>query len=386
VRFLISAAFLLCASVAVRLTMAERIFIGTTEPGAPASQTPRALRLLGSAPNAAYFERLAERNEDGAAQFLGQALEANPRLTSARIRLGLLQEQRGDFGSAERTLLEAARYDRQYLPAWTLANYYFRHQNQNAFWQWSRAALPLDSGDPRPLLRLANLVGPDVVAVLDRLQGGEQIAYPYMDLLIGAGRLDAAQQVARVVLRAHEIRKNSLIDLSTRQLKAGNVAWALEIWNALYSPLDPEQRPVLAQMVFEDADGEGFHLRPVSNSRVGAEWRREGAGFSFQGEQADACALFEQPIPAPQHPARYRLRYEYKSSATGARWNMAGRESPALPLQVDWRPAEWTISIEPGTGRGSLRLLPLQLLYRREPGTTPARGELDLRNLQLQIL
>ena len=371
----------------MRLTLAERVYRDDS-----AGQVHRALRLLGSTPNAQYMERLADlEQETKESQDLKQALETNPRLTSARIRLGLLEEQRGDFAAAEHTLLEAAHYDRQYLSAWTLANYYFRRENQNAFWHWSRAALPLDSGDPRPLLRLAALVEPDEAAMLLHLQGGEQIAYPFLDLLIGAGRLDSAQRVARVALAARRIRKNQLVDLSTRQLKAGNVDWALEIWNALRSPLgpaplDPERGPVLPRVVFENRDGEGFDLRPISNLGIGADWRGEGVAFSFQGEQPDACSLFEQPVPAPRRAMRYLLRYEYRSSATGTRWNMAGGESPILPLQRDWLPGEWTITVGPGPGGVSLRILLLQLLYQREPGTTPARGELDLRNLQLQIL
>jgi len=366
----------------MRLILAERVFRDDS-----AGQVHRALRLLGSTPNAQYMERLADLEPDTKeVQDLKQALETNPRLTSARVRLGLLEEQHGDFTAAELTLLEAARYDRQYLPAWTLANYYFRREDQNAFWRWSRAALPLDSGDPSPLLRLASLAEPDVDAVLTQLRSCDQIAYPFLDLLIGAGRLDDAQRVARVALRSKRIRKNQLVDLSTRQLKAGNVEWALEIFNALRFPLDPERGPVLPRLVFENRDGEGFDMRPISNLGIAADWRGEGVAFSFQGAQPDACSLFEQPVPAPQRALRYRLRYEYKSSATGARWSMAGGKSPILPLQQDWLAREWTITVGPGPVGAGLRMLPLRLLYQREPGTTPARGELDLRNLQLQIL
>ena len=381
-RLLLLLAFLLCACVPVRLIWAEQAFLGDS-----ATPVHRALRLLGSTPNAAYWERLADLEQKDLPQpSLKRALEVNPRLTEARVRLGLLQEQDGNYGLAEETLLEAARYDRQYLPAWTLANYYFRRNNQNRFWQWARVAVPLDSGDPRAVLRLASAAEPDELAVLDQLQDIEQTAYPYMDLLIGAGRLEAAQRVARLVLGSREIRRDRLIDLSTRQLKAGNIAWALEIWNALNFSLEPERGPVLASAVFETPDGQGFHLTPASNPGVQTDWRGGEAVFSFEGVEPDDCPLFDQPIPAPQHRLRYRLRYEYKSSASGARWRMAGWESPALPLQEAWRSVEWTISIASGPGGVNLRILPLQLLYRRDPGTTPARGELDLRNLQLQIL
>jgi len=383
VRFFLTTAFLLYGvGVSVRLGWAELV----ARPEKP-DQMHQALHILGSTPNAACFERLADLESEPReqTQFLQQALQVNPRLTSARIRLGLLQERR-NLESAEHTLLEADRYDHQYLPSWTVANYYFRHDNREDFWRWSRAALQLNHDEPRPLLRLASLIEPDDAAVLARFQGGEQIAYVYMDLLIGAGRLDGAQRVARTVLHLKEVRKNQLVDLTTRQLKAGNIAWALEIWNALHFPLDPERGPVLPRPPFETVDGEGFHLRPLSNLGISQDWRGEEAAFSFEGSEPDACPLFEQPIPVPQHSMQYRLRYEYKSSATGVRWRMAGAEFPLLPLEGDWRLAEWNISIPPGQSGDGLRILPLQLLYRREPGTLPGRGQLTLRNLQLTIL
>ncbi len=365
----------------MRLTWAEQIFRDDS-----AGHVHLALGLLSSTPNAEYFERLADLDKDGEAQLLGQALQANPRLTSARIRLGLLREKRGDFGTAERILRDAAHYDRQYFPAWTLANYYFRHEMWNDFWQWSRVARPLGSVDRKAVLRLVSMAEPDESVVLDRLQGGAQTVYPYMDLLIGSGRLDAAQRVARVVLKSPKIQRARLVDLSTRQLKAGNVAWALEIWNALNSPLDAERGPVLAPLIFETPDGEGFHLSPVPNPGIWANWRGESATFSFEGVEPDDSPLFDQPVPAPHYKLRYRLRYEYKSSVTGVRWSMGGWASPTLPLQGTWGTAEWSITVGPGVSRDSLRMLALRLSYRREPGTTPARGELDLRNLQLQIL
>jgi len=396
VRFPFTTAFLLCAvGVAVRLGWAELLFRRGSGP-----PTHRALRLLGSTPNATYYERLADLDQtdlDQETYFLRLALQQNPRLTSARIRLGLQLERRGDFPSAERTLLEAVRYDRQYFPAWTLANYYFRHENQAAFWRWSRTAAQLKQQDTGPILRLASLLEPDPVAVLARLEGGEATAYRYLDLLLGAGRLDSAQQVARVMLGEGSVRNNQLIDLSTRQLNAGNVSWALEIWNALTcsaskngaqnvcAVLDPEHGPVLSRGVFEAPDGEGFHLRPASNPGVLTEWHPEAAVFSFEGTESDLCPLFEQPVPAPRRAMRYRLRYQYKGSSTGTRWTMADSESPALVPQEEWQDGEWIISVPPQKGRNSLRMLALRLLYRREPGTTPGRGEFALRNLQLTI-
>jgi hypothetical protein len=113
--------------------------------------------------------------------------------------------------------------------------------------------------------------------------------------------------------------------------------------------------------------------------------------FSFDGSQPDLCPLFEQPVPAPRRGGkRYRLQYEYESSATGAHWSMAGFDSPILSPQQDWQRGDWTIlpASQLGrddSGRDDLRILKLRLVYRREPGTIPAQGELRIRKLQLTI-
>ena len=380
----------------MRLLSAELLFRSDS-----ANQGQAALRALGSMPNATYSERLADLLPGEDVKFLAQALEENPRLTSARIAFGLLQERGGDLDGAERTLLQAARYDRQYLPAWTLANFYFRRDNADRFWQWARRAAELNYDNPRSLLRLASLLEPKPAVSLDRLQGGENFAYAYLDVLIGARRIDSAQALVPVLFRDSMIRRNQLLDLTTRQLRAGNVSWALETWNALCgtppmcTAINPERGPLLPAPALGAADGEGFDISLLSNSGINSALITEEHEtlFSLNGSQPDPSPLLEQPIAAPRRGGlRYRLRYEYRNSAaTGVRWSMAGSESPALSPCQDWQWGEWTIFPQPSlsnddkNGRDKLRVLKLQLVYHREPGTTPARGELRLRDLQLTI-
>jgi Tfp pilus assembly protein PilF len=69
---------------------------------------------------------------------------ARPRSSSAWIDTGLAAEEAGDYAGAERSLLEAARIDRQHLPAWSLANFYFRRGDPASFWPWARRAAALE--------------------------------------------------------------------------------------------------------------------------------------------------------------------------------------------------------------------------------------------------
>ena len=153
------------------------------------------------------------------------AVDANPRLSLGWIRLGLHAESEGNLAEAEADLLQAARVDRQYLPAWTLSNFYFRRDDRANFWPWARRAAALTFDDYRPLLRLADALDASPREVIARLQGGTPL-YPlvraYLDLLIGAGRLEAAQEVALVLDARHDPSDRlRLADLAARRKRAG---------------------------------------------------------------------------------------------------------------------------------------------------------------------
>ncbi len=143
------------------------------------------------AANLARFESSPEE--------LRAALNLNPRLSSAWIHLGLDAEADGNLQEAEADLLRAARVDRLYLPAWTLANFYFRRGDAEKFWPWAERAAALTFDDYRPLLRLADALDISPQRIATRLGGGAPLLRAYLDLLINAHRLDAAQEVARLL-------------------------------------------------------------------------------------------------------------------------------------------------------------------------------------------
>jgi len=113
------------------------------------------------------------------------AVTLNPRLAIAWIQLGLDAEGEGNLAEAEIDLLQAARVDRQYVPAWTLANFYFRRGDAANFWPWARKAAARTFDDYRPLLRLADVLEPSPHEVAIRLGGSPPLTRAYMDVLIG---------------------------------------------------------------------------------------------------------------------------------------------------------------------------------------------------------
>jgi hypothetical protein len=121
----------------------------------------------------------------------------SPRSSAAWIAIGLAAEESGSVDAAEHALLEAARIDHQYVPAWTLANFYFRRADPAHFWPWAQIAARLAYDDLAPLLQLADALDPDPAHLLDRLGDTPALHRAYLDFLIGRNRLDAAQIVAR---------------------------------------------------------------------------------------------------------------------------------------------------------------------------------------------
>jgi len=186
-----------------RLTVAEADFRRNPDLGAQSLYWLRAANL------ARYESSLAQ---------LRASVSLNPRLSSAWIHLGLDAEGDGNMTEAESDLLQAARVDHQYLPAWTLANFYFRRGDSANFWPWARRAAALTYDDYRPLLRLADTLETSPQIVATRLGGDSQLLRAYMDVLIGLSRLDKAREIARLLEARHDpMDRARLADLAKRE-------------------------------------------------------------------------------------------------------------------------------------------------------------------------
>jgi hypothetical protein len=150
-----------------------------------------------------WTEAAERRHPLSQAAQLHHDLEENPRLSSAWITLGIEAERVGD-PSAEKILLEAARVDHQFLPAWTLANFYFRRGETDHFWPWAKRAAALTFDDYRPLLRLCDRLDPHPSDVITRLEGGPPLLRAYLDLLNSEHRPVDARAVARLLRAYHD--------------------------------------------------------------------------------------------------------------------------------------------------------------------------------------
>jgi tetratricopeptide (TPR) repeat protein len=391
------------ALLASRLAYAELISRGFLTGDATVPALIRAAALDRFAAPAAYFGRLAELDPDRAAPWLDAALESNPRLTPAWIAKGLAAEQAQAYAAAEHDLLQAASVDHRYLPAWTLTNFYFRQNRRPEFWIWARRAATLTYDDFRPLLALAHALEPNPRAVIENLGGPASLwgaawgpawqpalLHADLDYLVQQDRLDAAQQIARLLLaRQSSADVPRLIALADRQIRAGHARDALELWNAVSSaaPLDSGGVALANGNLAASPSGVAFDWRLPSANGFYSVWQPQRLTFILSGAQPESFALLEQIVPLD--PARrYRMCFEFLTvglaSPTGLTWDLDGESAPPFPPATTWHAGEavWIAR----SGATCLRLGKLRLLYRRGFGTVRAPGQLELRHLKLEAL
>ena len=367
--------FGLAAFAAIRFAVAETIFRHDTS-----RAIRRAIVVQGSTSSAAFEERLAEIHALESREALERAVVANPRAASAWIALGLLQEGAGNFAAAERLLLQAARVDRQHLPAWTLANFYFRRANRRQFWPWAERTASLTYDDFRPLLRLCDQFEPDPDRMLAHFGDARRLRTVYLDFLIGENRLDAAQQVASGMRNDHA-NDPHLIDLADRQLRAGNADWAIKLWNAASGlpPIEPSAGKILTNGdLFRAPLNLGFDWRLVQNEGVAEIWMPSELVFTLSGSQPEPCVVLEQTIYLVS--GHFRLRFDYMTRAQrplGIRWALDNAEGPPIAQSDEWREGVFNLPRTQGIRH-------LRLFSRREPGNTRAEGRIELRNLRLE--
>jgi hypothetical protein len=342
------------------------------------------------APPAHYLERLADLDEAAAPAALDSALAANPRLTTARITRGLAAERESRLLDAARDLTAAARLDRQYLPAWTLANFYFRRHDPPNFWAWARRAAAMEaaaSDEYRPLLRLANAMEPRAGRVAAELGNTAGLERAELDAVLTQGDADGVRAVARtLVARQDPADQPRLMAVVDDQIHAGRLQDAVDLWNAVAAPqplLDPVQGRVVTNGDFAHApQGLGFDWRMPSVTGVVSQWTpARRLAFSFSGQQPELCALLEQTLPLTSR--RLRLRFEYSTSgwddSTGVRWNLEGADAPVLGPAPQGRSASVVLT------SGKAGLARLVLLYRRDPGSVRASGHIEIGNIRAEI-
>ena len=305
---------------------------------------------------------------------ISRAAEMNPLDSSGSITLGLAAEQAGDVHRASEYLLRAEKVDRQYLPAWTAANFFYRQSNNVEFWRAAVQAAAMSYDDPAPLIDLVDHRDARAVSALERLGDTPRLERGYLRFLIGQSRWPEAQEVAAKLASRHDPEDGELLSsFSDRLIAAGRVETSLQLTNG-----DFRMRP----------SGHGFDWRVMAPPGGAFRWEPGRLRFWLASSTPDACPLLDQWVMFA--PGKYRLRFQYRTEGlaepTGLRWAVSreGIEEatgPALARAAgSEHNADWSFVVKK---RGVYQL---QLVYIRVPGTIHIEGCVEVTSAGLEIL
>jgi len=364
---LAAAALLVAAWFSIHLARADFEFRLRAPDG-----VARALALEPGNTEYLAFRALQVEYDGGDARpLLARAAELNPLSSAPRIRLGLDAEQRGDFSTAEKWLLEAARIDRQFEPRWTLANFYFRRENRGEFWKWMRAALEISYGDRRPAFDLCWQVSSDADEILSRvIPSRREVLAAYLGWLLETHRPQAAAPVALKLAAAGNAADRPLLLASDDALlEADDVASSLALWKllGLAAPDGVYRGNFEAPAVGAGFDWRWQEIPGVVHREI--DQPRTMHRISLSGRQPESCELLRQMV-AVKTGARYRLSWD------------AGTARMESPTGIEWRIADQRAAV--GNGHAEVDftapsdLVILKLVYQRPSGQVRAEGDVEL--------
>ena len=297
--------------------------------------------------------------------------------SSRWIDSGLDHETHGDLSAAERDLLEAAQVDRLFQPRWTLAGFYFRRNDPDNFWRWTREALAVGRRDLGALFDLCWKMPSGSEKIWTAAMPESKATWnEYLFYLMTTGKWTAAaftaERIAKVANAGDLPLLTNYCDLALEHndRTGANTAWKALRHRGLLPFADDS---LLTNGDFRSApSGHGFDWRPLPPGLANLFHAGE-ASFTLNGFQHDREVLLEQPLALDQRLS-YKLLFEYKTGGvSGVLW-VAG-ESRSSPFAAsEWTPGEMEFS---GTAAS------LELIYQRTPGSPAPEGTVSVRNVSV---
>ena len=363
--------------------------------------TEKALALMPG--RSSYYYQLAllvtGRDPDRAVRALHRAVALTPGDYLSWIELGLHAEMDGDIRQAERDLSRAAEVDNEFLPKWTLANFYSRRGDEARFWLWAKPAAQMLYGDPLPLFRLCGAVAEDG-KLLDRLEiRSPEIQAAYISYLLNRKRADLAKAAApRLIEWGRPENVPLLLAVCDQLLSGGDVDGALAIWNSMAAkksisspPFLPEAKQVFASDSFTaPALSQGFDWRlpSLEGLSVSREESPAGLRFSFSGRQPEECEPLSRLVPI-QEGAGYEFGIRYRTEGiqpnTGLILRITDATSGALLAASGSLASENDATAALSfTAPAGCRLARIALAYKRAAGTIRIEGSIALREAALK--
>ncbi|MBK9168032.1 MAG: hypothetical protein IPM24_11270 [Bryobacterales bacterium] len=260
---------------------------------------------------------------------LRRATAVSPRHAGAWMELATQLELAGDLAAAENALLEGAAADRRFGPAFSLAGFYFRQEDEAAFWFWALRAIAVRGADPSGAYRLAWQRG-EHAAIWPRLAGRSALWSGYVRFLTAEGHTGALADTAPAAARlAAPAEAPDLLRACETLLRAGHAAPALAVWNALAG------RGVIPHGAAGGGLVNGQFRQPVLQQ--GFDWRRHEAiarhdarrgeiAVAFDGSQSGFTEVLQQTVFVRPGSWILRFRAEPQGGAVpqGWAWEAAG--------------------------------------------------------------
>ena len=329
--------------------------------------------------NAEYLAFHALQLEyDGAdsTALLERAAAVSRMSSTPRIRLGLAAEIRGDFATAERWLLDAVGIDRQFEPRWTLANFYFRRENANAFWNWMRQALEVSYADRSPAFDLCWRVG-DAATILERaIPERREVSAAYVMYVLESHRDAVAPAAMKLAGFSNPDDRAQLLAADDALIDAQDVKPARELWKAIGNslPAGVTNGDFAATPLQHGFDWRWAEVPGVVRTKL-----EQGLRIALDGREPESCQLLSQIVSLEAH-TRYRLRWETRTSGL------------SNPVGMEWRIGDQAGQIEASdaASTGEIRfnapteLVPLTLTYHRPAGRARAEGSVEITRVSVE--
>ncbi len=363
--------------------------------------TEKAIRLT---PGQAEYQNhlagyLADTDGREAMRALKHAVALNPYDAAAWIQLGLFYEAKNRFSDASRCLYQAAQVDHTFLPAWSLANFYFRQNNSVQFWYWIHQASRLVPEDASPLFRLCwhfTDDGNEIERQLDLSRPDMQAQY--LNFLMADNRTEAVESVASRLAASDRNQDTALLLNASDWLIAQHQATAaLSIWNRMaeqhripFHAIHPNSKPVVTNADFIHSPtsiGFDWHLATVPGINASQENGLGGLRLEFSSDQPESVEVLTQVLAVEPNTA-YRFLFDYATSGiapgTGLTWRAVDlHTSNVLATSESLSADKGTVGHLDFTVPAGSRFVRLSLVYQRALGTTRIEGSLVLHKTAL---
>jgi hypothetical protein len=287
-------------------------------------------------------------------------------------------EERGDDPEAEKELLSALNSDHTYKSRWALANFYFRHNQEDRFWNAAKEALEWAPRDTDAIFDLCWRLNPDPAFIAGRvLNSRPTVLRDYLNFLQMHKMAAQAYPVASRLLALNDVSDAPrLISYINSAIPTDDWAHGVQIWNQLSQkgwislPALSLDSPQISNGDFRvPITGVGFDWR--KGSCPGVYYEQDTAAsrlvVEFSGDQPERCLILEQFVPTLNGVSALRAEASPTLDAnSGLSWVLS---------DLDGR------GIQPSKEQSVLRLARIALVYAK--GTPRTRGRFVIQNVRL---